>query len=415
MRHWRLLVMLFSPAVLAGPIADGFARAVQNDAQFLSATPERDSAEYAAAAGVAQYAPEFRASRDQNRTEGAASTTKNTSTTYTVSQPVFDSSRLVSVLESDPRRKLAEATYLTREQELAQRYFRAVAESMKAVENVSLNQSRITAFEQQARSAKRSFEGGIGTVTDLRDAEVRLDQANASHASLLAQKKHAFRQLALLLGDMPSEAFLTLPQDAPKMTLPDAQLGQRLAIESGTQMEAARQNLRLAELGAMRAKGALLPVMSLVYQDSEINNTRSKYSGVSITIPIGISSALQASSASAAALKQRYQTQDTENKVRLDVERLLDSVQAGFAEVGMRLKAIGAAELSVDSNERSYKGGIKSTVDVLNAIQTLFQTRQDYVNAKLALAENLLNLKMQMAVSAADAIRETELLLRGSN
>ena len=264
MRHrllftFSLLAVFVSPAALAGPIADGFARAVQNDAQFLSAAPERDSAEYAASAGVAQYAPELRATRDQNRTEGATSTTRSTSTTYTISQPIFDGSRLVSVLEHDPRRKLAEATYLTREQELAQRYFRAVAESMKAVENVSLNQSRITAFEQQARSAKRSFEGGIGTVTDLRDAEVRLDQANASHASLLAQKKHAFRQLALLLGEMPSESFLTLPQDAPKMTLPDAQISKNLAIESGTQMEFARQNQRLADLGAMRAKGVLLP------------------------------------------------------------------------------------------------------------------------------------------------------------
>ena len=412
-KNFLLITLLLSqaaiPAAIAGPISAGFAKALQNDSQFLAASAERDSAEYAAAAGVAQYAPELRATRVQGETESAARTT------YTVSQPIFDSSRLVSVFENDPRRKLAEATYLSREQDLAQRYFKAVAESMKAVEYVRLNHARITAVQQQARSAKRSFESGIGTITDLRDAEVRLNQAEASQASLIAQKNHAFRQLALMLGEMPSESFLTLPLDAPKLPLPESQVSKQLAVESGTQMEAARQNQRLAELGAIRAKGAFLPVLSFVHQRSEINNTRSNYSGMSVTIPIGLSSALQASSASAAALKQRYQTEDTENKVRLDVERLLDSVNAGFAEVDIRLQAISAAELSVESNERSYKGGIKSTVDVLNAIQTLVQTRQDYVTAKLALAENLLNLKLQMAVPTADAISETEVLLRGRN
>ena len=47
---------------------------------------------------------------------------------------------------------------------------------------------------------------------------------------------------------------------------------------------------------------------------------------------------------------------------------------------------------------------MRSQIDVLNSIQTLYQVQQDYVSAVLTLADNYLNLLLQAATPADDAV-----------
>jgi protease secretion system outer membrane protein len=58
----------------------------------------------------------------------------------------------------------------------------------------------------------------------------------------------------------------------------------------------------------------------------------------------------------------------------------------------IQLDAIKAAELSVEANAKSYEGGVRSAVDVLNATQTVFQVKSEYVTAVTTQAENMLGL-----------------------
>ena len=87
-------------------------------------------------------------------------------------------------------------------------------------------------------------------------------------------------------------------------------------------------------------------------------------------------------------------------QVRLDVARLYSQVEAGQSELGVRTEAIKAAELSLEANEQSFKGGVRTKVDVLNALQALFVARSDYSSAQLRLGESLLGL---LVVSSEDA------------
>jgi protease secretion system outer membrane protein len=104
-------------------------------------------------------------------------------------------------------------------------------------------------------------------------------------------------------------------------------------------------------------------------------------------------------------LKSKETRRDTEEKARVDVEKLVAQIGTSFESINIQLDAIKAAELSVEANVKSYEGGVRSAVDVLNATQTVFQVKSEYVTAVTSQAENLLALMNLTTTIPDDALR----------
>jgi protease secretion system outer membrane protein len=313
--------------------------------------------------------------------------------------------------EATPREVLATATFQTREQDLGQRLVKAVADLLRNTESLSLNKAKVETYEKQALSAKRSFELGQGTVTDLRDAQVKLDQARAETLTLEAQINSAQRQLSAITGTPASPLMLSLPRIERAVPLKAVDDYVATGLQANPQLVLARQNQRIAELAVTRADGAFLPMVAAVYTNTNSNNISSTYTGVTLSLPLQVNTYYQMKGAAANAAKLQDQMRDTEVHTRLEVQRLWALVDAGRAEVAIRLDAIKSAELSVEANEKSFRGGVRSKIDVLNSIQTSFQVQQDYVTSVLTLADNYLNLLLQAAVPANEAIASVQTIL----
>jgi protease secretion system outer membrane protein len=184
-----------------------------------------------------------------------------------------------------------------------------------------------------------------------------------------------------------------------------------LSKKTNPQIVIAQQNQKIADLGVTRADGAILPVLSAVYTNTSNNGVSSNYTGVTMSFPLQASSFFQMKGAAANASRSQEQARDTEQKTALEVQRLWSLVNAGKSELAIRLSAIASAELSVEANEKSFKGGVRSQIDVLNSIQTLYQVQQEYVNAVLTLTDNYLNLLLQAAVPADEAVAQVQATL----
>src|SRR5690606_18075516 len=120
----------------------------------------------------------------------------------------------------EPRANFATATFDTREQELAQRVLKAVTDLIRAREAAVLNEAKISNFERQSARAKRMFELGQGTVTDLRDIQVKYDQARANQINLQVAVHAAERVYRSLTGVTPEQKDFLLPQDHKSIPLP---------------------------------------------------------------------------------------------------------------------------------------------------------------------------------------------------
>ncbi|MDP3702372.1 MAG: TolC family protein [Hylemonella sp.] len=399
------LIAIGAAAHAAGALSDAFDQARKYDPLFQAARSERDANLVASQVAGSAYYPQLQGSYTQLETEA------NTRQTYTLTQPIISAERYATLQEREPREQLASATFQLREQDLSQRLVKAVAELLRVNEGLRLNKAKIDALEKQSQSSQRAFELGQGTVTDVRDARVRLDQARADTLTLEAQTGAAQRQLTAITGAPVSSLPLSVPRLERAVALQSVDEYIAGGARANPQLVVAQQNQRIGELAVTRADSAWLPTLSAVWMNTTSSNVTTNYSGISVSLPLQAGSFYQMKGAAANALKTQEQTRDAELRTRLEVQRLWSLVNAGRSEVAIRLEAIQSAELSVEANEKSFRGGVRSQIDVLNSIQILYQVQQDYVNAVLTLAENYLNLLLQSAIPAGQAIASTQAIL----
>jgi outer membrane protein TolC len=161
-------------------------------------------------------------------------------------------------------------------------------------------------------------------------------------------------------------------------------------------------SITLAEIAKQKTLSALMPSVNAVAQISKIGGSPAmSNSSVSlrIDIPLEAGSFFKGAAADFDLNKAQEQARNSLQQIRLDVERYYSQVGAIQSELLVRAEAIKASELSLDANEQSFKGGVRTKLDVLNALQALFQARADYASAQLRLGETFLAL---LTVSATD-------------
>ena len=391
MKFEKVLVALSTAVACALPLhaqnlASDFDKALSFDPSYLAALAERDATLVQARQSAVAYYPE--ASLNTSRLQ----TDTGNRRTLTVTQPLFSLDRWAMLEQAAPRTALAEAGLLVKQQDLAQRLLKTANAIILASENLQLNQSKIDALEQQAQAAEQKFKLGQGTVTDLRDLQVKAKQARAQHLTLQSQQQVAAQQYAALVGERPVLAEFALPQGRPALPPGSLQVLMDQALQSSPAILSARATEQVAALDVKRARGSLMPALFASYSNSKSGSVSNNYTGVTMNVPLQAGNWLGVEVAQANALRAQETRKEAESKIRVEVERLYSLILAGDESLRIQSEAIAAAELSVEANRQSYQGGVRSAVDVINAIQTVFQVKSDYATMAAQQAENHLSL-----------------------
>lgn len=401
-----LTALMFSGiAAAAGPLTDALVQARRFDAQYQAALSERDANQISAQTAAAALYPQIQLGLAQADTYSAPRQT------FSITQPLFNLDRYATYKEAGPREILTTAILQQREQELGQRLLKAVADLLRNNEALRLNTAKLDALTGQALAAKKGFEAGQGTVTDMRDAQVRLDQTRAETLALVAQIGSAQRLISTITGAQASALMLPVPRIKRAVVLKPIDQYMRDGVNANPALIQIQQNKALADLAVTRAKGALWPTVSAVYTYSKGDDGGNNSAGVSLSLPLQPGNFFQARGAVASATRLQEQLRDTETRTRLEVQRLWSLVDSGRSEIAIRLEAIKSAELSVEANEKSFVGGVRSQIDVLNSIQTKYQVEQEYVNAVLIMAENYFDLLLQAATPVDEAMATVQAVL----
>ena len=183
------VVFLFFPAFSnAQSLVIDFQKARDFDPTFAAARIENQAGKLDAKIASMAYYPEARTRISQLDNENSDRTT------ISLTQPIFSYEKWLTLKEVDPKLALAGAKLEQSQYDLAQRLFKAVSALVDAKEKLSLNLKSLNALEAQAASARRSYELGMGTITDLRDTEVRLAQVKSQSFVLKASNDAAERQ-----------------------------------------------------------------------------------------------------------------------------------------------------------------------------------------------------------------------------
>lgn len=394
-----------SSSVYALSLLEAYTKAQAYDPSFQAAKADRAVNEADVNVARFSYLPTASVNYGQETTENVGRTTVQ------VVQPLFDLEKFANYQEAEPRAIVAEANFRLQENQLASRVLKAVLEVIKSRETLSLSDKQIDALREQLRRAQRRFELGQGTVLEVRNSQLRLDQARASGRQLAAQLQIVEKQFAAVVGEAPSALSLAAPE---RLRLPD--IGElealiRRAESANANVILARASERLAELGQKKVRAGYLPQVNAVGRATKVEgDSTTNYTGVQVSIPLGLSVANIASHRKAALAidRAREQRRGAEENARLEAERFWALVRGGTEELALRKEAIASAEFAAEANVKSFEAGLVSSVDVLNAILAVFETKRDYIETLSVTVQSYLDLQSLTAEPPVEALRRVQ-------
>jgi outer membrane protein len=371
--------------------------------------------------------------RNYNERDGAEDVDYSTrGFNLTLSQPVFRMQNWISISQAEKQVMQAEAALTTAGQDLILRVAQAYFDVLQAQDNVALSDAQKRAISEQLAQAKRNFEVGTATIVDTLEAQARYDQAVAKEvldANDLEVKKRALQQL---IGKFP-EALKPLGErlelQRPKPDSIDEWV--KSASESSLAVLVAKAAYEIAAQEVDRAQAGHYPTVDLSasynYNRNPASSLGELVTGASITsknaqvglvlsVPIFAGGATQSRVREALALRDRAQ-QDLENTQRTvaqSVRQNFLAVTNGIALVRALEQALASTQSQLDSSILGRDVGVRTSVDVLNAQQQVFQTRRDLQQARYAFILNSFRLRAAAGtLTEADLEQATRALARG--
>jgi len=397
--------LFVSSQVQAMTLEEAFSLGLLHDSKFQGAGYEKNSNMSQAYQGWSAYLPTYSWQQQQNSFDAS------TRTNQIISQPIFDMGAIASVAQGSARKEFSEVTYQTRVQDLATRTLQAVNQLISVRETLRNNDSRLAAYQLQFKSVTRLYDLGQGTVTDVRDAQVKLNQAKADDLNLKAQKRTAELQVAVISGQMPTDNDFNLPRDYLEMPLAPLESIGILVKDKNPQILAARANEKISKYEVARASASILPTVGYSNVKSDYLGSSTINNGLTINIPLNIGGVIGTYGAAEKYYQSKYQTRDAEIQANLQTEQTYLQIESGYNLLKVRKLAIEAAEQSVEANQKSFTAGVKTSLDVLNSIQTLFQAKNDYVTALTQQSQLYLNLKLLAAEDPQTSIGQVQKMM----
>jgi outer membrane protein len=323
---------------------------------------------------------------------------RNRSWNLQLTQPLWRAASWAALGQAEEQELLAEAQFRETEQELILRTAQAYLDVLVAREAGRVARLQIGAVEQQLGLARRNFEVGTGTVTDVHEAQSRLDLASAQSVAADSDLQNKQAELERMLGEQPP-ALSHLREDSRLPGIEPAGLQPWLdsAREQSIQVRIAQATLDVADREIAKSRAAHSPSVDLtagygntftsgsMTSPADISvRTRSTQVGLTLTIPIYAGGGVQARLREALALKDKA-GEDLEAARRQAVaqaRQAFTGVVNGRAQVLALASAVASSKSSLDANKIGFRIGTRINIDVLNAEQQLYAAQRDWHKAR---------------------------------
>jgi outer membrane protein len=315
-----------------------------------------------------------------------------------LSQPLWRASASAALDQAGQQELLAEAQFRQAEQDLILRTAQAYLDILVAQEAEHVAQLQIGAMEQQRSLARRTFEGGTGTVTDVHEAQSRLDLSRAQAVVASNELQNKLAELTRILGISHARlAGLRADSLLPRIEPAGVQPWLDSAREQSIQVRIAQATLEVADREVAKSQAAHSPSLDLtasygnnftsgsITSPADISvRSRSTQVGMSLTIPLYAGGGVQSRVREAVALKSKAgeDLEAARRQAATQARQAFAGVANGAAQVQALASAIASSKSSLDANKVGYLVGTRINMDVLNAEQQLFAAQRDWYKAR---------------------------------
>lgn len=402
-----LALVLNAAGVQAQDLKDFHTAALGHDAQWLAARHALDAARqrpgqarsallpqlsyYASRheqKGVLHFAEEEPADKDvEARTEG-----------WQLTQGLVRPAQWMALRQANAQEAQAEAQHEVARQQLTVRAVQAYLDAWVAQESLRLSQSQLKAVQAQLALAQRNFKVGVTTITDVHEAQAKLDLGLAQ--ALVAENALQASVIELeRLGGQAPEGLHGLLEDA---VLPGAELEPLTEwVERARHLQpeilAAQAAVAVAEAEEARFGASLLPTLDLTLKKGTDRSTgsvtaltdvsyrnRTTQALLTLNWPIfeGGRSYYQIKEAAALLERSQAELEGARSQVFSSVRQAHMGLRSAMAQVKALMSARNSSLNALEASRVGYRIGTRINLDVLNAESQYVTTQRDLARAR---------------------------------
>jgi len=262
---------------------------------------------------------------------------------------------------------------------------------MRDTATLELDRNNVEVLKEQLRQTKDRFNVGEVTRTDVAQAEAALAQAQATALLAVSTLQGSISSYRQVVGDQPR----SLAPVAPVAKLLPSNLTQAIAISQVEHpaITASLHGVDIALLNVKISEAALYPSVNIQgsivqgYDQQSLPFGSKTFAGSvvgNVTIPIydGGGSFASIRQAKEQVSQQELSADSQREKVRAAVVAAWYANANALGVVHAAKAQVQAAEVALAGVREEAKVGQRTTLDVLNAQQTLLQARVALVNAQ---------------------------------
>ena len=323
------------------------------------------------------------------------------------SQPLYRRQNMVVLDQA--KIQVAQSDYVLRsvDQDLAVRLAQAYFDVLLAQDTLALVESQKASTSESLAQAKRNFEVGTATITDTNEAQARYDQILALEIATINDIEIKRRAIEVIIGRTPPGLKPLIAAPVLEVPVPDNLDAWSTRAEQGNlSILIANASLNLATLEVDRNRAAREPVVDAIGSYAHIDGfgltgafgnsfLRQWVVGVQLSMPLYTGGLIDSRVREARANQDRAR-QDLEGARRTAAQSARTSflnVSNGIAQVRALEQAVVSADVALASSKLGMEVGVRTNVDVLNALQQVFFARRELARARYDVITNTLRLK----------------------
>ena len=437
------LAMATPSLALATPLslAEAYQKALQYDASIAASRAENTAEKQEIDKARAAFLPQARLSMYRGRastdseTPGSLGETINSQRSYdsqnynlSIRQVLFNKATFAEYGEAKAGVAKSDALLEKENASLITRLSGAYLDALLSLENTLYSQAQKTSLEAQLVQANKRFKSGLGTITEINEAQANLDDVIASSLEWANNLEYAKEALHNLTGAYP-EQLLTLDASKMSLTMPspdkvDAWISQ--GLEKNPEILAAQQEVQIVMQEIEKNNAGHFPSLDLVASKSNTksdnnftigSNYQTDSIGLQLNVPIYSGGYVSASVKQAVAKLNQAKEKlvQQERTASADIRKYFNAVQNGIAKIQAYQQSVKSNEIAVLGTQKGFEVGIRSNIEVLNAQEKLYSAKRDLARERYQLLFNKIQLKQSSGTLSDADILETSNLLCLSN
>ena len=325
--------------------------------------------------------------------------------TLQLRQPLYRPALLAGL--DTARAQLDDATqsFAAETQNLAMRAVEGYLELLSSKERQQLNIVQKKSAERGLDSARKRFDGGIGIRTDIDEAQARVDMIAAQQVetdqAVLAARLALAEIIRLPVGEVLALDPARVPM-APMAPL-DVESWMTDAVATSPVLALLQARVLAAQATVERIQAGHKPTLDALFQvnksgsenvTSPSSSYLNKQIGLQLTVPLYAGGAVQSQVRQALAEQARAEDllEAERRALKLRVHREWRGMTDGARKVAALEQAVVSADRVTVSIGRSFEGGLRTVLEVLDAQERAQTARRDLLTARLQYVASRLRL-----------------------